>query len=404
MESAEISVSIDDDFPPVVDLDENGFPLSAPPSSEDDDDDEADTKTKSKLIDPCSSVGARSFASDFYRSGTDWSTLAKEKKEERSLVQRDLFQVWRIKKPEAEPKPRAPQRDLFEMWGIKKPKEEEPKPRVLSPPRKRHRAAAVGGASVDNDASRSGSHRPRACPFYKKIPGTPFTVDAFRYGSVDGCTSYFLSHFHYDHYGGLSKRWSHGPIYCTPITARLVKMCLGVNSLYICPLELGEENVIEGVKVTLLEANHCPGAALIHFRLKDGRCYLHTGDFRASKPMQSYPLLNQHINMLYLDTTYCNPKYRFPPKEDVVSFVVRITRNYLAKHPKTLIVVGAYSIGKEQVYLAISHALGLPNIQMLQGGGSCSLFVGLTCLENFVPAEKALLCMFCLFLSCDLRI
>lgn len=154
---------------------------------------------------------------------------------------------------------------------------------------------------------------------------------------------------------------------------------------YICPLELDTEHVIEGIKVTFLEANHCPGAALIHFRLRDGKTYLHTGDFRACELMQSHPLLaSQHINVLYLDTTYCNPKYRcdskhfclqfiifksslnksdcwlrFPPKEDVVSFVVRITHNFLAKQPKALIVVGAYSIGKEQVYLAISHALGV---------------------------------------------
>ncbi|KAF9618072.1 hypothetical protein IFM89_000023 [Coptis chinensis] len=64
-------------------------------------------------------------------------------------------------------------------------------------------------------------------------------------------------------------------------------------------------------KVTMLEANHCPGAALIHFRLIDGRCYLHTGDFRASKLMQSHLLLTSHrVNLLYLDTTYCHPKYR----------------------------------------------------------------------------------------------
>ena len=80
---------------------------------------------------------------------------------------------------------------------------------------------------------------------------------------------------------------------------------------YIHPLELKVEHVIEGVKVTLLEANHCPGAALIHFRLQDGQCYLHTGDFRASRLMQSYPLLVKHrVKVLYLDTTYCNPKYK----------------------------------------------------------------------------------------------
>lgn len=48
---------------------------------------------------------------------------------------------------------------------------------------------------------------------------------------------------------------------------------------------------------------------------------------------------------------------RFPPQEDVIDFVVRTAQSYLKKQPKTLIVVGAYSIGKENVYLAISQAL-----------------------------------------------
>lgn len=56
------------------------------------------------------------------------------------------------------------------------------------------------------------------------------------------------------------------------------------------------------------------------------------------------------------DNIYC---FRFPSKEDVVEFVVRVTKRSLAKQPKTLIVVGAYSIGKEHVYLAISEALGV---------------------------------------------
>uniref|UniRef100_A0A6N2M8M8 Metallo-beta-lactamase domain-containing protein n=1 Tax=Salix viminalis TaxID=40686 RepID=A0A6N2M8M8_SALVM len=110
---------------------------------------------------------------------------------------------------------------------------------------------------------------PRACPFYKRIPDTGFSVDAFRYGPIPGCSAYFLTHFHYDHYGGLTKGWSHGPVYCTPLTARLLTICLSLNSLYIHPLELDKEYVIQGVKVTLLEANHCPGAALLHFRLHD---------------------------------------------------------------------------------------------------------------------------------------
>lgn len=60
-----------------------------------------------------------------------------------------------------------------------------------------------------------------------------------------------------------------------------------------------------------------------------------------------------------LDNIHC---FRFPSKEDVVEFVLAVTKRSLARQPKTLIVVGAYSIGKEHVYLAISEALGVCEI------------------------------------------
>ncbi|XP_037493173.1 DNA cross-link repair protein SNM1 isoform X2 [Jatropha curcas] len=294
-----------------------------------------------------------SFAADFYSCGTDWSCLLPP-----ATSGGDNHLDRKLK-----------QANLLEMWGLKKPKHE---PLLLSPPplKKLKTGSAINprgsiskffGKSTNiatTTTTTSNRNRPRNCPFYKKIPA--FSVDAFRYGSIEGCSAYFLTHFHYDHYGGLTKGWSHGPIYCTPLTARLLKLCLSVNSSFIRYLELNTEYVIEGVTVTLLEANHCPGAALIHFRLPTGVCYLHTGDFRASEFMQSYSLLvNHRVNMLYLDTTYCNPKYKFPSKEDVLSFVVRVTKDFLKRQPKTLVVVGAYSIGKECVYIAISKALGV---------------------------------------------
>lgn len=196
-------------------------------------------------------------------------------------------------------------------------------------------------AAADEHASRGKPSYRRTCPFYKILPGFNICVDAFRYGAVQGCNAYFLSHFHSDHYIGLTATWSHGPIYCSRPTANLVRQQLRVDPKWVVDLEF--ETKVEvpgtnGVFVTMIPANHCPGSSLYLFEKITGRGkspkvhrVLHCGDFRACPAHVEHPLLKpdvvdsitgktaqQKIDVCYLDTTYLNPRYAFPSQEDVI--------------------------------------------------------------------------------------
>ncbi len=60
---------------------------------------------------------------------------------------------------------------------------------------------------------------------------------------------------------------------------------------------------VDGVTVTLIDANHCPGAVLFLFCIGDSS-HLHTGDFRASPSHASTPLIPRPIKYLFLDTVW----------------------------------------------------------------------------------------------------
>ncbi|KAI9217913.1 hypothetical protein BC828DRAFT_417736 [Blastocladiella britannica] len=282
-------------------------------------------------------------------------------------------------------------------------------------------------AAVDTSRKRK-----RSCPFYKWIPGTPFTVDAFCYGAVPGCSAYFLTcdllfwflqvltrqlmsrHFHSDHYGGLSGNFVHGPIFASPITLALVRLKFSrVTNLH--PIPVGGEVVdVQGVRVSAYDANHCPGAVIFVFELPNGEINVHVGDFRACPSMLQLEALQRPITRLFLDDTYLKPIHTFPPQDEVLEIVTELTsriaynkdlvlgmRSYVRKKlppleytvynsttlaggksdpflppnlrvsthshktgpfftdPVTRLVVvcGAYTIGKEKIFLAVCKAL-----------------------------------------------
>ncbi|CAI5490171.1 unnamed protein product, partial [Closterium sp. Naga37s-1] len=180
--------------------------------------------------------------------------------------------------------------------------------------------------------------------------------DAFKRTSPS-CHHWFLTHFHADHYNGLTKSFRFGTVYCSPVTARLVKLRLGLPGEKICELPMGERVEIAGVGVTLMDANHCPGAVMILFEPPNGQAVLHTGDFRWHPSMAALPSLAATcIHTLILDTTYCHPKYEFPPQEAALQFVVEAIQAE-AFNTSALFLLGTYTIGKEKVFLEAAKAL-----------------------------------------------
>lgn len=347
-----------------------------------------------------------------------------------------VAQVIEIKSNPSSPR-MAPRRPPLKL--ARPPKPGQTNPIMLEPKATGHSSAfakLMSGHAEDNawksaaeseKVSRGKPAFERTCPFYKIMPDMSICVDAFRYGAVEGCNGYFLSHFHSDHYIGLTASWRHGPIYCSKVTGNLVRQQLKVDPKYVVDLEFEVEREIPNtpdVRVTMIPANHCPGSSLFLFEkpLAKGlnarkKRILHCGDFRACQAHLEHPLLRpdvrdhitgkkkeQKIDVCYLDTTYLNPRYAFPPQESVIKacadMCVSLSKasiddtddwetmkkqragagmvqfldkgaeakikqedveptsdNTKKRRGRLLVVVGTYSIGKERICMGIARAL-----------------------------------------------
>ncbi|XP_041955217.1 5' exonuclease Apollo [Alosa sapidissima] len=192
----------------------------------------------------------------------------------------------------------------------------------------------------------------------KLIPHTPVAVDFWQVRKCAHVRLFFLSHMHSDHTSGLSSTWSNRPIYCSPITAKLLKLKLRVKDKWIHPLELGDPHLLalddigkERMTVTLMDANHCPGAVMFLFEGYFGNI-LYTGDFRYSPSMLREPCLRTHttIDILYLDNTNCDPTRTLPTRHRATQQVKEVIR----AHPGHRVVIGLYSLGKESLLVELA--------------------------------------------------
>ncbi|KAI4890608.1 hypothetical protein NFI96_022616, partial [Prochilodus magdalenae] len=192
----------------------------------------------------------------------------------------------------------------------------------------------------------------------KVIPYTPIAVDCWQLRKCHHVRLFFLSHMHSDHTSGLTSTWSNRPIYCSPVTAKLLKLKLQVKEKWIHALEIGEPHMLplddigkEKLTVTLIDANHCPGAAMFFFEGYFGTV-LYTGDFRYTPSMLREPCLrnNTTIDVLYLDNTNCDPTRSLPSRQRACQQMKEIIRG----HPNYTVVVGLYALGKESLLVQLA--------------------------------------------------
>lgn len=260
-------------------------------------------------------------------------------------------------------------------------------PRTAQAPPLPSRACAVpraefGGKAAGALPSSARSPQPGAMNG-TVIPGTPIAVDFWSVRRAGGARLFFLSHMHSDHTVGLSSTWSR-PLYCSPLTARLLHHRLKVRAAppgplgpaarpgpharpsslpqvptrWIRPLEVGQSHAVgEEVTVTLLDANHCPGSVMFLFEgafgtilytgtgRERGRAAalpaltapLPAGDFRYSPAMQREPALSgRRIDRLYLDNTNCRPHGALPSRSRAALQAAQLIR----RHPQHRVVIG----------------------------------------------------------------
>ncbi|XP_054905965.1 5' exonuclease Apollo isoform X3 [Poeciliopsis prolifica] len=159
----------------------------------------------------------------------------------------------------------------------------------------------------------------------KVIPDTPLVVDFWQVRKCPGSRLFFLTHMHSDHTVGLTSTWSNRPIYCSPVTAALLRLKLQVKEQWIHPLELCEPYLLP---------------------LDD------IGDFRYTPSMLREPCLrtNTTIDVLYLDNTNCDPNRTLPSRQKATQQIKEIIR----RHPDHNVVIGIYSLGKESLLVELA--------------------------------------------------
>jgi putative mRNA 3-end processing factor len=162
----------------------------------------------------------------------------------------------------------------------------------------------------------------------------------------------FISHAHTDHMA------RHELAICTPATSQLYQFRFGPRPTQLLPF--GESHDWDSVRISAHPAGHVFGSAMLLVE-HDGERLLYTGDFKLSDSATAERASPPPAEVLIMESTFGDPRYRLPPREAVVAQLVEIVARALESGQTP--VIHAYVLGKAQEVTKILCDHGIPVVQ-----------------------------------------
>lgn len=159
----------------------------------------------------------------------------------------------------------------------------------------------------------------------------------------------FVSHAHGDHIG------RHEVALGTAVTLELMRHRLRGAKTRARPLPYGEPIRVGSLTVEIFPAGHILGSAQIRITRKGHRT-VYTGDLNTSPSRTAEPVEVVPCDTLVIESTFGEPRYRFPPRAEVEEKMAAFAEITLSEGRVPVFL--AYALGKAQEATKILGAKG----------------------------------------------
>jgi putative mRNA 3-end processing factor len=163
----------------------------------------------------------------------------------------------------------------------------------------------------------------------------------------------FISHAHADHMA------PHELAFCTPATGKLYQHRQGKNRT-VREMPFGKVLEWNDFQLSTHPAGHVFGSAML-LAEHAGRRLLYSGDFKLGPSATAEICVPPRADILVMESTWGDPRYRLPPREQVIEQLLQRVDDAFQKNRTP--VIHAYVLGKSQEVTKILTTAGIPVLQ-----------------------------------------